>query len=154
MTDSTTPAGTTPNLGLPLLYAAQAQKEITHNEALLLIDALLARRVESMAADPSSLWQRPGLCWIVAPGATGAFAAKDNWFACWTEGGWRFLPPREGLRLFNGALGADMFFRAGSWSLAAAWAAPSGGSTIDAEARSALVVLAAAVRNLGLLAPE
>lgn len=31
----------TPRLGLPLMAAAQAQKHVTHNEALMLVDALV-----------------------------------------------------------------------------------------------------------------
>ena len=50
----------TPRWGLPLLFAGQAQKEIFHNEALMLVDALLHGRVESAdlgapPTDPDSL---------------------------------------------------------------------------------------------------
>ena len=37
---------TTANLGLPLLLPAQAQKHVTHNEALQLLDILVQARVE------------------------------------------------------------------------------------------------------------
>lgn len=82
---------------LPLLFAGQAQKEITHNEALVLIDALLHARVES--ADLASPPGTPlvGQCWIVADGATGDWAGKMGAIALWTEGGWRFVPPSAGL---------------------------------------------------------
>jgi hypothetical protein len=37
----------TPRLGLPAIEAAQAQKHVTHNEALVLLDALTQLAVES-----------------------------------------------------------------------------------------------------------
>ncbi len=40
---------TTPRIGAPLLAAAQAQKHVTHNEALLEFDALLVLRASSTA---------------------------------------------------------------------------------------------------------
>ena len=42
---------TTPRSGLPLLAAAQAQKHVTHNEALLQLDALSCAR-SSTAISP------------------------------------------------------------------------------------------------------
>ena len=41
-----TDISTTPRLALPLLAMAQAQKEVTHNEALILLDALIYATVE------------------------------------------------------------------------------------------------------------
>ena len=37
----------TPRLALPVIEAAQAQKHVTHNEALALLDALIQLAVES-----------------------------------------------------------------------------------------------------------
>ena len=47
---------TTPHLGLPLMAAAQAQKHVTHNEALALLDALVQCAVldKDLATPPAS----------------------------------------------------------------------------------------------------
>ena len=46
----------TPRLALPAIEAAQAQKHVTHNEALALLDCLVQLTVESrtLAAPPLS----------------------------------------------------------------------------------------------------
>ncbi len=42
----------TPHLALPLLAAAQAQKHVTHNEALAMIDALVHLAVKERFTGP------------------------------------------------------------------------------------------------------
>ena len=47
---------TTPRISAPLLSAAQAQKHVTHNEALLVFDALImARILDRDLADPARI---------------------------------------------------------------------------------------------------
>ena len=61
----------TPLLALPLLEASQAQKHVTHNEALLLLDAMvhLAAISRALAAPPAS--PGDGDRYLVAASATG-----------------------------------------------------------------------------------
>jgi hypothetical protein len=89
----------TPNLGLPLLVQGQAQKEITHNEALLRLDALVQGSVRSrtLAAPPAS--PANGERWIVPPGATGAWAGQADRIAVWRDNAWMFLVPAIGWRV-------------------------------------------------------
>jgi hypothetical protein len=62
----------TPNLSLPLLAAAQAQKHVTHNEALLALDALVQCAVldRDLAAHPPP--PENGERYIVGPSPSGA----------------------------------------------------------------------------------
>ena len=101
----------TPRWSLPLLFAGQAQKEIFHNEALMLVDALLHGRVESadLGAPPTD--PAVGQCWIVAAPAEDAWGGEVGSIACWTEGGWRFVAPRAGLRMAVGAKGRDVLMQ-------------------------------------------
>lgn len=162
---------TTPRWALPMLFAGQAQKEIFHNEALVLIDALLHGRVESadVASPPSA--PDAGQCWIVAAGASGAWAGQVDAIACWSDGGWRFLPPRAGLRVDVADRGHALFHDGAQWRDAAlrddglyldderivttrrsAIANASGGTVIDAEARSTIALILEALRQHGLIA--
>src|SRR5581483_3802132 len=87
---------TTPNLGLPYLEAGQAQKHVTHNEALRSLDTLVQLAVldRDLAAPPVS--PAEGERWIVKAGATGAWAGRDNQIAAWQDGTWRFSAPAAG----------------------------------------------------------
>jgi hypothetical protein len=86
----------TTNLGLPLLAADQAQKHVTVNDGLQLLDALVMPAVKSRttAAPPGS--PAEGERWIVPAGATGAWAGKTNAVAVWRDGAWSFLTARAG----------------------------------------------------------
>jgi hypothetical protein len=67
----------TTNLALPFIDAAQAQKHVTHNEALQLLDALV--QLSAIARDQTAPPASPaeGERYLVGAGATGAFAGKD-----------------------------------------------------------------------------
>ena len=83
----------TANLALPLIAAAQAQKHVTHNDALLAIDALLGCAVKDkdLGVPPSS--PADGDRYIVAAAPSGAWAGKAANVAAWQDGTWRFYPP-------------------------------------------------------------
>ncbi len=90
----------TPLLALPLIEAAQAQKHITHNEALLILDAAihLAVITRSLAAPPAT--PADGDRYLVAAGAAGAWAGHAGQLAFREAGAWRFAAPRNGWRLW------------------------------------------------------
>jgi hypothetical protein len=143
---------TTPRYALPNLYVAQAQKEITHNEALARIDALLHPMVEGSAASPPSLVAADaGKCWLVAAGASGVWIGKSDQIACWMGAGWRYIMPREALKIYYLPHQGYARFSGGQWRFAAQIADPSGGAIVDIEARLALAALLAELRATGAL---
>ena len=83
-------------LSLPFIQPAQAQKHVTHNEALRLLDLL----VQPVVAD-RSLTQPPALPvegerHIVAAGGLGVWAGHDGEIALLVDGGWQFVAPQPG----------------------------------------------------------
>jgi hypothetical protein len=142
---------TTPRFALPLLGVAQAQKEVTHNEALTLIDALVHAAVEAGPLNDAPAEPEAGRCWLVGAAPTGDWAGQGQAIAIWTAGGWRFVAPRAGMTVVRLADGARLRFDDGQWVEPATIIAPSGGSTIDAEARSALSALILHLEAQGLL---
>ncbi len=161
----------TDRLKLPLLAIAQAQKEMTHNEALTIVDVLAQPVVEAVGMSAVPTAPLPGQCWIVGATAAGAWAGQAGAIAAWTGGGWRFVAPRDGMHLWSLADGC-MVRRAGSaWLIGQATATsltiggkqivgaqqpaiamPAGGGTIDGEARTTLNAILTALKNHGLIA--
>jgi Protein of unknown function (DUF2793) len=86
----------TPNLGLPFIEGSQAQKHVTHNEGLRILDAAIQISVLDLTrtAPPSS--PSEGERHAVASGATGAWAGHANAIATWQDGAWAFLAPNAG----------------------------------------------------------
>ena len=141
---------TSPRFALPLLFAGQAQKEAFVNEAHALTDALLHCAIEGEAAAPPAT-PLEGTNWLVAVAPTGAWAGQAGKIACRQAGNWLFVAPRDGMILLDRANGQQRRYFAG-WLSPAAPAVPSGGSTIDAEARTAISALVAALRTAGVFA--
>lgn len=139
----------TPRLDLPLLFAAQAQKEGYVNEITARIDSLLHGAVEAELATPPAT-PADGLCWLVAASASGDWAGHSGQIAARQAGNWLFFMPRDGMRLLNRATGQEIRYRAG-WKDPARPAAPAGGSVIDTEARAAIAALGAALVEAGIL---
>ena len=148
MSDPVTFDNVSPRFALPLLYSAQAQKEVFVNEAFALADALLHCSIEGEAAAPPAS-PSDGQNWLVAAGATGEWAGQDQFLACRQSGNWVFIPPRDGMRVFDISTQQQRFF-SGAWRKAASPMEPVGGITVDAEARTAINDLIAALRVLGI----
>ena len=89
----------TPQLQLPLLVSGQAQKHVTVNEALIRLDAL-AQPIALSSAVSSPPPAADGDAYIVPAGATGEWAGQENKLAVYDNGGWLFLSPRSGWRVW------------------------------------------------------
>lgn len=157
-------------LNLPFLSAGQSQKELIHNEALQVLDVIVAAAVEEAPQSSPPASPPVGACYIVGPSASGAWTGKEQSIAGFTSGGWRFVTPQEGLAAYVKARGTWACFRAGSWEIGtvrgtslvvdgeqvvgsrgSAIDGPSGGTTVDAEARATIGEILATLRQHGLI---
>lgn len=136
---------------LPLLQPGQAQKELFHNEALMRIDMLLHAAVQSVALDTPPSAPVYGQCWIVGAAPTGAWTGRAHCIAGWTDGGWRSVAPMAGMRAFLGPDGPYARWDGATWGIESAVAAPTGGATIDAEARAAITAIIGALTAHGII---
>lgn len=150
MSDPVTFTSATPRHALPLLFAGQAQKELTVNEAHALADALLHPAIEGEAGDPPTAPEE-GECWLVATGATGDWAGEDGKLACRQVGNWLFAAPCDGMRMLDRSSGQEIRYR-GGWQRAEPPAEPTGGTFADANARVAITELIEALRVAGVFA--
>ena len=87
---------TTAHLALPFIMAAQAQKHVTHNEALRILDGIVQLSVldRDLTAPPSS--PAEGDRYIPASGASGAWSGWDGSVAYWIDGAWMKILPAPG----------------------------------------------------------
>ncbi|MBA3041528.1 MAG: DUF2793 domain-containing protein [Alphaproteobacteria bacterium] len=105
---------TTVNLALPYIKPAQAQKHVTHNEALQVLDAtvqlVIAARLASPPAAPAE-----GECFWVLPGATAAWTGRSGRLAFRQDEAWIFIAPVLGWRAFDRAEGRLKLFTGTDW---------------------------------------
>lgn len=140
----------TPRLALPMLFAGQAQKEFTVNEALLRADLALHCTIEGeLAAPPAS--PAAGQGWLVAAGPTGAFVGHAAAIAGFTASGWRFIAARTGLQVYDKSAACFRHYT-DSWQRSVVPSMPTGGTTVDQEARTAIGNLVAKLVSAGVLA--
>ncbi|MFN3937391.1 MAG: DUF2793 domain-containing protein [Gemmobacter sp.] len=86
----------TPVLSLPLILPSQAQKHVTHNEALRLLDLLVQLVVADRDRTAPPEDPAEGDRHIVASGATGGWAGQDGAIAVHDGTGWQFVRPHPG----------------------------------------------------------
>jgi hypothetical protein len=106
---------TTPNLALPELIAAQAQKHVTINEALRALDALVQLAVldRDLAAPPGD--PEEGQRWLIAASPTGDWAGHASEIAVWQDDGWDFYAPQTGWLAYVADEGALLAFTGSGW---------------------------------------
>jgi hypothetical protein len=140
---------TTPRSGLPLLAAAQAQKHVTHNEALLMLDALSCARLldRDLSTPPAS--PADGDAWLVKAAGSGDWTGQDGNIAFAVDGGWRFYAPYAGLIAYVSDEETLIVFDGASWvdfaSVIVLQNVPMVGVNAAADATNRLAVKSAAV---------
>lgn len=105
-----------PRLSLPFIMPSQAQKHVTHNEAIQALDALVQPVVESrtLATPPAS--PLAGDAYLVPAGATGAWAGHSDEIASFQSGAWLFHDPAPGWQIFCKPDKTHYVFDTGAWT--------------------------------------
>jgi len=102
-------------LQLPFIQPSQAQKHVTHNEALLKLDGLVQMSVASKDQTTPPGVPIDGESYIVPAGATGAWAGQDGALAIWQENVWTFYTPSEGWTAWVSDLNVLWSFDGSAW---------------------------------------
>ena len=90
----------TPRLSLPYIVQSQAQKEVTHAEALNVLDALVQAAVETRSLSVPPANPIEGALYLTGVNPTGAWSGNGNTLAQWIGGAWAFRDVAEGFRLW------------------------------------------------------
>jgi hypothetical protein len=107
---------TTPRAALPLLAAAQSQKHVTHNQALLELDALIATTILDRDLSDPPLAPSDGDTYLVKATGTGTWTGQDGKLAYAIDGGWRFYAPFEGLTAYVADEARLLFYNGSIWA--------------------------------------
>ena len=106
---------TSTRLKLPYIQPSQAQKHVTHNEALLRLDAVVQAGIVEFDADTPPLGATDGLLYALGMSPSGAWAGKSGHLAMQVDGGWIFIEPQQGWRAWDNVNGRIVVFDAGGW---------------------------------------
>lgn len=105
---------------MPYIAPSQAQKEVSHNEALNRLDMVVQAVVADRTRTEAPVSPAPGDCHLVHDGATGAWSGQGGKLACWYGTAWVFIPPWPGFEVFDRAEGRCLLYDGSGWGPAAA----------------------------------
>jgi len=105
----------TTNLRLPCIQGSQAQKHVTHNEALRILDTLVHLAVidRDLTAPPEHTFE--GDRYIVNAEATGAWAGCEGAIMARQDGAWHIIAPRPGWLAYVIDEGALLVWSGSAW---------------------------------------
>lgn len=103
------------HLQLPYIIAAQAQKHVTHNEALRMLDALVQLSVKTDSLDEPPAAPEEGARYIVGDAASGDWTGKAGMIAAFQDAAWAYLASVEGWVVWLEDGGHLSVFHDGEW---------------------------------------
>lgn len=105
----------TPNLALAYIAAGQAQKEITHNDALNDLDALTQLSVIDRVTNTPPASPSNGDSYLVGGSPTGAWSGAAGKIAAYFSG-WKIKTPQAGWHCWVRAENRLLIYSGSSWS--------------------------------------
>ncbi|WP_180900128.1 DUF2793 domain-containing protein [Martelella soudanensis] len=143
----------TSKLGLPFILPAQAQKHVTHNEALQRLDAIVHLLIVGEDATPPET-PADGVCHLVGASPGGLFAGHAGDIAIYQDGLWQFVAPAAGWSAWFGSDEAWRIFDGSGWVTPpapneAVFAMVGINATADATNRLSVVAPATLLNNAG-----
>lgn len=102
-------------LALPYLQPSQAQKHVTHNEALGRLDILVQLTLETLGAVTPPASPAEGAVYGLGAAPTGDWAGQPGALAAFVDGGWLYFAPQAGWRAWAKAEAALFVHTGGGW---------------------------------------
>lgn len=143
----------TARLDLPLIKPSQAQKHVTHNEALQVLDGLVQAALEEVGAETPPFEPDPGTLFALGASPTGDWLDQGGKLAFRSGEGWIFIDPQQGWHAFDKATSQFKIYDGSAWNgLTANFQNLSGvgiGTTSDSINRLSLSSDASLFNNAG-----
>ncbi|MEM9128172.1 MAG: DUF2793 domain-containing protein [Pseudomonadota bacterium] len=102
-------------LSLPYLQPSQAQKHVTHNEALRQLDLVVQLRVTAIDSQTPAPLPQDGEIYALGDTPTGAWAGQARKLAAWLDGSWHFIEPGVGWRAWDLSVSRLMVWDGTEW---------------------------------------
>jgi hypothetical protein len=106
----------TPRFAFPYIQTSQAQKEVTHNEALLMMDALVSLSLEDRHLSAPPVSPQNGQVWFINGAGSGAWNGQSSNLAHYDSGQWYFYVVPDGLRAWIKDEAGYFVYSGGSWA--------------------------------------
>lgn len=110
----------TTRLILPYIATSQAQKEITHNDALNVLDAWVQTSVVSRTLNTPPASPAEGVLYLVGTSPTGAWAGQGKNLAQYLSNAWTFRIPYEGFSVWVQDENTRYTYISNAWSASGA----------------------------------
>jgi hypothetical protein len=106
---------TSNRLQMPFIQPSQAQKHVTHNEALQRLDALVQMTAVQLGAETPPPVPEPGDLHGLGAVPTGVWAGQAGKLALWDNGAWEFITPQVGWQLWDQSSGSLRVYDGVGW---------------------------------------
>lgn len=107
---------TSPRLNLPFLQPSQAQKHVTHNEALRRLDLIVQLTVRSTNANTPPVVPEQGEVHAVGAAPIGDWVGHAGDLAAWLDNAWHFVTPSSGWRAWDESTGEFQLWDGTAWA--------------------------------------
>ncbi|CUJ98201.1 hypothetical protein RUE5091_01897 [Ruegeria denitrificans] len=104
-----------PRLNLPFLQPSQAQKHVTHNEALRRLDIVAQLSVASTNASTPPAVPNEGEVHALGVAPTGDWTGQAGMLAAWLDNTWHFVAPGTGWRAWDETSGQLQIWDGEAW---------------------------------------
>ena len=105
-----------PLLDLPYIQPSQAQKHVTHNEALRRLDVLVQLNVKGIGNTTPPAAPAEGDVYALGLGADGVWSGQDTMLAAFQDGSWFFVQPQTGWRTWDAQSDVLRVWDGSSWT--------------------------------------
>ena len=102
-------------LDLPYIMPAQAQKHVTHNEAVERLDLLVQLVIDAFDQTTPPAQPVEGTVFGVGAAPTGVWSGQDDRLAAFLDGGWVFVAPLTGWRAWCRGDGTLRVWTGSAW---------------------------------------
>lgn len=103
-----------PRHEFPYIVQSQSGKEVTHNEALNMLELLLQSAVTSVSSAPSTA-PTEGALYLISTAPSGDWSTRANYIAGRVSSSWVYCAPKEGYRLWDRGTATPLLYQSSAW---------------------------------------